>query len=188
MPLAHKKTNKVSTAGRQPKTQKNGDTAKNSNFYSFFVEEIQDLYSAENQLLQELPKMMRVAASDELKEALNQHYKNTQDQVERLEQIFFILGVKEKERSCIGLSGIFKEGLEVLTRPQTTEKDVAIIAAAQKAEHYEIAAYGTAKLHAKCLELGEIASLLDATLDEKSATDKRFAKMAEGALTTTTRL
>lgn len=187
MPQINKKTDKVSTAGRQPRVQKKEEPKKSNNFYGFFVEEIQDLYSAENQVLQELPKMMRAAASDELKDALNQHYKKTQDQVERLEQIFFILGVKEKERSCIGLSGIFKEGQEVLTRPQTTAKDVAIIAATQKVEHYEIAAYGTAKLHAKCLELGEIANLLNETLDEKSATDKRFSKMAEGALLTTTR-
>jgi ferritin-like metal-binding protein YciE len=185
MPQINKKTNKVSTAGRQPKTQITQEPKKTNNFYGFFVEEIQDLYSAENQILQELPKMMRAASSDELKEALNQHYKKTQDQVERLEQIFFILGVKEKERSCIGLCGIFKEGQELLTRPQTTAKDVAIIAATQKAEHYEIAAYGTAKIHAKCLELAEIANLLNETLDEKSATNKDFTKMAEGALLST---
>lgn len=153
---------------------------------AFFMNEMHDLYSAENQILDMLPKMIKAANSSDLKQALKDHMKETQEQVKRLDRAFRLLNQTPRKQTCEGMEGIISEGEKYLTghsKPLT--RDVAIIAAAQRVEHYEIATYGTARAHARQLDLDQIADLLDETLDEESAADKKLSKIAEGTIFST---
>lgn len=146
-----------------------------------FIEQLRDLYDAENQLVKALPKMAEGATSDELREGIEEHLEQTKGHVERIEQIFESLGGKAKAKKCKGMEGVIKEGSEALDEDMDADvKDAAIIAAAQRVEHYEIAGYGTARTFANLLGEREAASLLEQTLQEEKDTDAKLTELAEG--------
>jgi ferritin-like metal-binding protein YciE len=148
-----------------------------------FQEQIEDLYSAESQLVQALPKLARAADSDDLTKAFEHHLEETRGHVDRLNEILGQLGVSKPTEHCKGMEGLIAEGDEIVRMPgDPVAKDAALIAAAQRVEHYEIAAYGTARTLAKELDLNESHDLLDQTLDEESNADKLLTKIATGGL------
>ncbi len=143
-----------------------------------FTEQIEDLYSAEQQLVSALPKMARAAADEELRNAIETHLEQTRGHVERLEQIRGDLGI-EGSKQCKGMQGLLAEGEEVISEPGSgAPKDAAIIAAAQRVEHYEIAAYGAARSVAKELGHEDAGRLLNETLDEESEADELLTRIA----------
>jgi ferritin-like metal-binding protein YciE len=147
-----------------------------------FEHEISDLYSAETQLVAALPKMAQAASNDELRSAFNQHLEETRDHVRRLEDIRGQVGSFLSEE-CEGMRGLIKEGDEVVRAVgDPAVKDAALISAAQRVEHYEIAAYGTARTLADELDLADAKDLLDQTLDEESNADKLLTKIATGGM------
>jgi ferritin-like metal-binding protein YciE len=147
-----------------------------------FEHEIADLYSAETQLVEALPKLAEAASNEELKTAFQHHLDETRDHVRRLEEIRGQLGSSMNE-TCDGMKGLISEGEETIEADgDPTVKDAALIAAAQRVEHYEIAAYGTARTLASELELREAQELLDQTLDEESNADKLLTKIATGGM------
>ncbi|WP_075883861.1 ferritin-like domain-containing protein [Candidatus Protochlamydia sp. W-9] len=154
--------------------------------HKLFIDELQDMYSAEKQITEVMPKLTKSASLPELKEALMDHLKETKTQIARLEQIFEIMGLSAKENLCKAMEGILKEG-EELTKiiEKSSTLDAAIISAAQKVEHYEIASYGTLCSFAKHLQLNsQIQDLLQDTLDEEKAADKKLTKLGEGSFFT----
>jgi ferritin-like metal-binding protein YciE len=145
-----------------------------------FVEELRDLYSAENQLLKALPKMAKAASSDELKQAFEDHLEETKEHVARLDEIFQGLDESPKGKTCQAMKGLVEEGSEILEEEgEESVLDAGIIAAAQKVEHYEIATYGTVRTWAKLLGEDEAAELLQQTLDEEGEANKRLNELAE---------
>jgi ferritin-like metal-binding protein YciE len=147
-----------------------------------FVEQLRDLYDAENQLIKALPKLAEGANSDELRQGFEEHLEQTKAHAQRIEQIFGQLGEKVKGKKCKGMEGLIKEGNETLEEDIADEnvQDAAIIAAAQRVEHYEIAGYGTARTFANLLGEDEAASLLEQTLEEEKETDAKLTELAEG--------
>jgi ferritin-like metal-binding protein YciE len=145
-----------------------------------YVEQLRDLYSAETQILQALPDMMERASHPELRSGFEMHRDQTQQQVQRLEQIFSDLGENPKGHHCDGMEGLLKEGREMLReKGDSGVIDAGIIAAAQRVEHYEIAGYGTVRNFAEQLGMEEHARLLQQTLDEEGETDKKLTRIAE---------
>lgn len=145
-----------------------------------FLEDLRDLYNAESQLLKALPRMAKAASHPELKEAFELHTEQTRDQIGRLEQIFDLMGEKAKGKKCKAMEGIIEEGKDILKEEMDPEVlDAALIGAAQKVEHYEIAGYGTARTYAETLGNDEAARLLQQTLDEEGQTDKKLTLLAE---------
>lgn len=147
------------------------------------VEELRDLYSAEKQILRALPKMAKAASHEELRNALDRHRQVTEDQVQRLEQLFESMDARPGRKKCKGMEGLIEEGeerMEELEEPAA--RDAAIIAAAQRIEHYEIAGYGTARTYAQHLGLDQAARLLQNTLDEESEADDRLTEIAESTV------
>jgi ferritin-like metal-binding protein YciE len=145
-----------------------------------FVDEIKDLYHAEKQLIRALPKLAKNAANSDLREALDAHLEQTEQHVTRLEEVFGHLEERVKAKMCAGMAGIIEEGSEILGEEFDDDvMDAAIIAAAQRAEHYEIAAYGTAAAWADALGLAEVAELLGQTLEEEKAADQKLTALAE---------
>jgi ferritin-like metal-binding protein YciE len=148
-----------------------------------FVEELRDLYSAENQLLQALPKMASAAKSNTLRSAFEHHLDETRQHVQRLTEVFSELGASPTGKHCKGMEGLIAEGNEVLMMQGDGDvKDAALIGAAQRIEHYEMAGYGVARTFAKELGFKELASKLQKTLDEEGAADKKLTGIAEGGL------
>lgn len=145
-----------------------------------FLEELKDIYNAEAQILKALPRMAKKASSPELRRAFEQHMKQTETQVKRLEKVFQTLGEKPKGKSCKGMQGVIEEGKEMMSEDISDDAlDAALIGAAQKVEHYEIATYGTLRAWAEMLGNDTAAKLLQATLDEEGATDKKLTELAE---------
>jgi ferritin-like metal-binding protein YciE len=145
-----------------------------------FVDLLKDLYSAENQLVKALPKMAKNATSDDLRAGFEKHLEETKTHVERLEQICEALDEKPKGKKCKAMEGLIEEGKEVLEADMEDEvRDAALIAAAQKVEHYEIAGYGTARTFAQLLGEEQAVDLLQQTLDEEGNTDKALTELAE---------
>jgi ferritin-like metal-binding protein YciE len=145
-----------------------------------FVEEIRDLYDAEKQLVRALPKMARAASSEELKAAFQEHLEQTKKQVQRLEQIFEMMDQKARSKSCKGMKGLVEEGSEIMAEnAEENLHDLALIGAAQKVEHYEIAGYGTVRTFAQALGKREAAQLLEETLKEEEQTDKKLTQIAK---------
>lgn len=145
-----------------------------------YVDHLRDLYDAEKQLIKALPKMAKEATSDELRQGIEEHLEQTRGHAERLEQIFEQLGEKPKAKKCKGMQGVIEEGSEILKEDMEEDtKDAAIIAAAQRVEHYEIAGYGTARTYANLLDENEAADLLQQTLDEEKETDQKLTQLAE---------
>jgi ferritin-like metal-binding protein YciE len=149
------------------------------------IDELHDLLSAENQIIQALPTVISAAESADLKTAYEQHLKETKGQIARLEDVFKILHIeKKKEKLCKGMKGLIDECDEVLKeyKSKSPVRDAALISKTQRIEHYEISAYGTLRTFAKELDLDEVAELLQATLDEEGNADKKLTKIAEGGL------
>jgi ferritin-like metal-binding protein YciE len=147
------------------------------------VHEMQDLYDAEHQILKALPKMAKAANSDALRNAFQLHLKETEAQVQRLEQAFAALGKPAKGTKCDGMAGLIKEGSKVMSEDASPEVlDAALIAAAQKVEHYEIAGYGCVATYAQMLGRNEVRELLAQTLEEEEATDEKLTELAESLI------
>ena len=150
------------------------------NMQDLLVEELKDLYDVENRLIDKLPEMKKAATSPQLKQAIEQHVSQTQRQKQRLEQAFRSLNIDPERSTCEGIKGILMEG-EILAKADGDPKvkDAAIIAAAQRVEHYEMAAYGAARTFAQHIHRDDVASLLQETLDEEGNTDHELTSLAE---------
>ena len=149
------------------------------NLKELLVEELKDLYSAEKQIIKALPKIIRGAQSNELKTAITEHLEATKGQVTRLDEVFGALGEKPKAKHCKGMEGLLEEGAECLEEEEKgTLRDLQLIGAAQRVEHYEVAAYGTAKAMAEKLGLNDAVELLDETLKEEEAADTTLSEVA----------
>lgn len=148
---------------------------------SLFQDELKDILHAEKQLLQALPRMAKAAATPELQNAFSSHLKETEGHVDRLERIFGELGMPARGKVCRGMKGLIEEGKEMLEEGDAGPVlDAALIGAAQRVEHYEIAAYGTLRAYAQLLGLENIAGLLAETLSEEEAADEKLSTIAEG--------
>lgn len=159
---------------------------KNQDLFQLFIDELEDMYSSEQQIIEALPKMIKLANAQELKDALSKHLKETEYQVTRIEKIFTILNMEAKEKTCNGMKGILEEAQGMVkNKSKSAALDAAIISAAQKVEHYEIASYGTLRSFAKFMDLdSDIVDLIQDSLDEEGAADKKLTKIAEGSLFT----
>jgi ferritin-like metal-binding protein YciE len=152
---------------------------KIKNLTDLFVHELKDLYSAEKQLTKALPKMAKAASNDSLRQAFEAHLQETEGHVERLDEIFGQLGTTGRGVKCKGMEGLIEEGEEAIEEDMEDDiRDAALIGAAQRVEHYEIAAYGCARTFAEHLGHDEAAKLLQQTLDEESAADKKLSEIA----------
>lgn len=147
--------------------------------HDLYVDELKDLYNAENQLLKALPKMAKAASSDELRTAFEDHLEETRGQVRRLERIFKKLDTSPKGKKCKAMEGLVEEGKEVMEEAEPPVLDAALIAAAQRVEHYEMAGYGCVRTFARLLGYDDAADLLQETLDEEGAADKKLTELAE---------
>lgn len=148
-----------------------------------YIDELKDLYSAENQILKALPKMIRAATHPQLKRAFTTHERQTRQQVKRLERICRDLGVNPKGKKCVGMEGVIKEGSELIQeRPEPDVLDAGLIAAAQHVEHYEMAGYGCVRTYARLLGQDDHAALLQQTLDEEKDTDELLTELAESSI------
>jgi ferritin-like metal-binding protein YciE len=148
-----------------------------------YVEQLQDLYSAETQIVEALPKMAAAAAHESLKQGFETHLEETRGHVERLNRIFADLGGQSGGHECAAMKGLIKEGDEIVKASgNAAVKDAALIASAQRVEHYEIAVYGTVRTFAQHLGLRDHVELLQTTLDEEGATDKKLTLLAEGGV------
>ena len=147
------------------------------------VEEMRDLYSAENQLLKALPKMAKKASNPQLKKAFETHLKETEGHAQRLQKIFEKLGKKPTGKKCAAMEGLIEEGKEMMAEDMDDDTmDAALISAAQKVEHYEIASYGTVRTWAQLLGDEQTARTLQQTLDEEGKTDKLLTDLAESSI------
>lgn len=145
-----------------------------------YIEQLQDLYSAENQLVKALPKMAKGARSEDLRKAINEHLEVTKNQASRLEEILSNLGEDPKGKKCKGMEGLVEEGSEVLEEDMDDDvRDAALIAAAQRVEHYEIAGYGTVRTYATLLGEDEAAATLEEILNEEKEADTKLSSLAE---------
>ena len=147
------------------------------------IDELKDLYSAESQIIKALPKMAKAANSPDLRRAFERHLEETRNHVERLDQIGEELEAKMTGKKCHGMEGLLEEGKEIMSEDlEENALDAGLIGAAQKVEHYEIAAYGTARAHAEMLGYTKVARLLQQTLNEEGATDKKLTQLAENII------
>lgn len=154
--------------------------AKLNSLDDLLVHELQDIYHAEGQILKALPKMIKAASHPELQTAFEEHLQQTEGQVGRLEQVFKLLGVPVKGKKCEGMAGLIEEGKRVMEEDaDPAVRDAALIAAAQKVEHYEIAAYGCVCTYADMLGYDQVHDLLGLNLDEEETTDERLSALAE---------
>ena len=157
--------------------------AKEKTLNDLFLEALKDVYHAEKQLLRALPKMAKAAEAEELRAAFQTHRDETEEQIQRLEQIFEIIGKPARGKACQAMQGVIEEGKEVMEEFADSEAlDAGLISAAQAVEHYEIARYGTLKTWATQLGMRDAAKLLDQTLEEEKKTDKLLSQLAETAL------
>lgn len=144
-----------------------------------YVEQLKDIYDAENQLMKALPKMAKEAKNEELKAAFEQHLEQTEEQISRLDKIFEELGEKSKGHKCKAMAGLVEEGKELMQQDADPDvMDAGLICAAQKIEHYEIATYGCLRTYAEMLGFDEQADLLQETLDEEKDTDENLTELA----------
>ena len=147
------------------------------------VHELQDIYHAEGQITKALPKMIKAATHPELRTAFEEHLQQTEGQIERLERVFELLGVPAKGKRCEGMAGIIAEGQKALEEHASSDvRDAALIAAAQKVEHYEIASYGCVATYAELLGYDQVHELLGQNLDEEETTDERLSDLAESVI------
>ena len=158
-----------------------GIASDDSMLKSFFQDELKDIYWAEKNIVKTLPKMQKAATSGELQQAFEEHTQQTQTHVERLEQVFEMIGAKAQAKKCDAMAGIIEEGKGIIeeTEKGTSTRDVGLILSAQKVEHYEIATYGGLAQLATTLGLEDVADLLRQTLDEEKQTDEKLTEIAE---------
>lgn len=175
-------TTTKSTTSRSAVSQNSQDMQ--SALMDFFVDEVKDIYWAEKHLVKSLPKMQKAATSDELREAIEKHIEQTKGHVDRLEQVFSMLDEKAQAKKCEAMEGLVDEAKEILedTEKGTATRDVGIILAAQKVEHYEIATYGGLAQLAKTLGRDDIAEILGETLAEEKETDELLTRIAENSV------
>lgn len=156
---------------------------KIENLEQLLQEELRDLYDAEKQLVKALPKMAKAASSPDLQNAFNEHLEQTKGHVDRLEQAFEALGMKASGKTCAAMKGIVEEGKEAIEQDAVNEvHDAALIGAAQRVEHYEIAAYGTARTLAEKVGYDDVVDLLQQTLEEEKETDQKLTELSEEIL------
>jgi ferritin-like metal-binding protein YciE len=150
----------------------------------FFIEELQDIYWAEKHLVKELPKLQKAATSEELADAIGDHQAATEEHVSRLEEVFKMMGATAKAKKCEAMEGLVKEAQQVIedTEEESATRDVALIMAAQKVEHYEIATYGSLVQLAKTIGMANIAEILAETLMEEKETDELLTSIAESGI------
>jgi ferritin-like metal-binding protein YciE len=148
-----------------------------------YVDKLKDLYSAENQILKALPRMIKGANSEELQQALEEHVRVTEGHVQRLDELFSQIGTKGRGKKCMGMEGLIEEGKELLMeKAEPDVLDAGIIAAAQSVEHYEIAGYGTARTFAQMLGKSAAADVLEQTLEEEKQADELLTSLAENMI------
>lgn len=178
MPRNSKSTS-TSTRGRSS-TKAAAPYNEESKLKELFVEELKDIYSAEKQLTKALPKMAKAATSEELRNAFENHLAQTEEQIGRVEEVFELLEMTPRAKKCEGMAGMIEEGQQAIedTDTGTATRDAALIIAAQKVEHYEIASYGSLVQLAKTIGLNEAVDLLQETLDEEKATDVLLTELA----------
>src|SRR3990170_2359713 len=169
------------TAGTKKQTTSYTREENNSMLQELFTEELRDIYWAEKHLVKALPRMEKAASSEELANAFSEHLAVTQEQVSRLEQVFELLGEKARGKKCEAMEGLVKEAESVIedTEEGTSTRDVALIIAAQKVEHYEIATYGGLATLAKTMGINQVKELLGQTLEEEKETDELLTQLAE---------
>jgi len=157
--------------------------AETTTFHDAFIDELRDTYDAEKQLTKALPKLAKAASNPKLREAFESHLEETQGQIARLEQVFESLDEKVRGKHCDGIAGIIQEGKSIMEEDfDDTTMDACLIAAGQRAEHYEMAAYGTLVAWAQTMGHAEAAKLLQQTLDEEKAADKKLSGLAEDGI------
>jgi ferritin-like metal-binding protein YciE len=157
--------------------------AEAGTLHDAFIDELRDTYDAERQLTKALPKMAKAASNPKLREAFEAHLEETRGQVERLEQVFASLDEKVRGKHCEGIAGIIDEGKSIMQEDfDDITLDACLIAAGQRAEHYEMAAYGTLVAWAQVMGHSEAARLLQETLDEEKAADEKLSSLAEGGI------
>jgi ferritin-like metal-binding protein YciE len=160
--------------------EKGEHTMKHSALMEVYVDELKDLYDAENRLVKALPKVAKAATSEKLRSAVEEHLEQTKGHVDRLKEIFDNMREKATGKKCAGMIGILKEGEEIMEEDYEGETmDAALISAAQRVEHYEIAAYGCVRTWADLLGESEASALLDKTLEEEKETDEKLTQLAE---------
>lgn len=159
------------------------NTTRFDSLNDLFLEQIRDLYDAEQRITKALPKMMDAAHAPALKQAFKSHLQQTEGHISRLEQVFSQVGADKKRETCLAMKGIIEEGENMIAAEGDADvKDAALIAAAQRVEHYEMAGYGTARTFAETLGLNQAATLLEATLKEEKDTDSKLTKLAESGI------
>jgi ferritin-like metal-binding protein YciE len=160
--------------------------ATEGTLHDAFLHELKDVYDAERQLTRALPNMAKAASSDELRGAFESHLRETEGQVSRLEQVFEVVDEAVKGRHCEGMAGIIGEGKAIMEEDlDEASMDAALIAAAQRVEHYEMAAYGTLIAWARAMGHNEVVTLLEETLQEEKSADKKLSSIAEGGINQT---
>jgi len=176
-----KKTVKSPDSNGNTKNAKANTQETNSQLQKLFEDSLKDIYWAEKNLTKALPKMQKAATTEELKNAIEEHLTQTENQVARLEQVFDLIGKKAQAKKCDAMEGLIKEGESIVeeTEEGSMTRDVGIIMAAQKIEHYEIATYGGLAQIATTMGLDEAADLLNETLDEEKETDQLLTEIAE---------
>jgi ferritin-like metal-binding protein YciE len=182
--MATKSTPRKKAAPKKKTAQKSGSAQGNTQLEKFFTDSLKDIYWAEKALTKALPKMQKAASTSELQMAIEEHLGQTMEQVSRLEQVFEILGEKAQAKKCEAMEGLIKEGESIIeeTEDGSMTRDVGIIMAAQKVEHYEIATYGGLVSLAQTLGNDEVAEILSATLEEEKQTDENLTEIAENKI------
>jgi ferritin-like metal-binding protein YciE len=151
-----------------------------STMEDLLIDELKDIYSAEKQITRALPKMAKATTSPELRQAFESHLEETQGQIDRLDKVFEILGRSARGKTCHGMQGVLEEGSEVIEDTKKSPvRDAALISAAQRVEHYEMAAYGCVREYARLLGQNEIVQLLEQTLEEEKAADEKLSSLSE---------
>lgn len=172
---------KTNNTNSQTKSKSKSSKADDSMLEDFFVDELKDIFWAEKHLVKTLPKMEKAATTQELKDAFAEHLETTKEHVSRLEQVFELLGKKAVGKKCEAMEGITKEGEDIISETEkgTATRDVGLILAGQKVEHYEIATYGGLVQLAKTLSHNDVAKLLEQTLSEEKEADQLLTSVAE---------
>lgn len=177
--MPNTKTRKA-PAGKTKGSNGTATAQSNSQLEKYFIDALKDIYWAEKHLTKELPRMQKAATTQELKDAIEEHTAQTEEQVARLEQVFELLGRKPQAKKCEAMEGLIKEGEEQIEEYEEGHaRDAALIGAAQKVEHYEISAYGTLRTMANVLGMTQCAEILEEIKDEEAETDVKLTELAE---------
>lgn len=174
---------KASAPKRKPAKKQSSELSDESKLRKLFEDELKDIYWAEKALTKALPKMAKNATSEELKEAIINHLEETEGQIEKLEEVFEVIGKNPQAKKCEAMAGLIKEGEEIMKETDKgSMRDAGIISAGQKIEHYEIASYGILRTFAQTLGIDDAASLLEEILEEEKAADEKLSEIAETAI------